>query len=65
MLGMQAAFIDIGAGKSGFISVEDVYEESFIEYMDMDEREKFRKNSFSIQEKLLQGQDVMVQVIKV
>ena len=29
--GMQAAFVDIGLNKSGFISAEDVQEESYFE----------------------------------
>jgi ribonuclease G len=62
--GMQAAFVDIGSGKSGFISVEDVYEESFMELIDIEERTKLKSNNQSIQEKLVQGQGVMVQVIK-
>jgi len=62
--GMQAAFVDIGSGKSGFISVEDVYEESFMDLIDIEERTKLKSNNQSIQEKLVQGQGVMVQVIK-
>ncbi len=62
--GMQAAFVDIGSGKSGFISVEDVYEDSFTDFLDIEDRKKIRSSNQSIQEKLVQGQDVMVQVIK-
>ncbi len=62
--GMQAAFVDIGSGKSGFISVEDVYGDTFLDLIDIDEPEKLKTNSKSIQDKLVQGQDVLVQVIK-
>jgi len=62
--GMQAAFVDIGSGKSGFISVEDVYEDSFSDFLDIEDRKKIKKNNQSIQDKLIQGQEVLVQVIK-
>lgn len=62
--GMQAAFVDIGSGKSGFISVEDVYEDSFAEFIDVENSKKLKKSKQSIQDKLVQGQDILVQVIK-
>ena len=62
--GMQAAFVDIGSGKSGFISVEDVYNDTFLDLIDAGEREKLKKRKNSIEDKLVQGQDVLVQVIK-
>lgn len=62
--GMQAAFVDIGSGKSGFISVEDVYEDSFADFMDDEDRKKLKNSKQSIQDKLIQGQDILVQVIK-
>ncbi|MGI9533356.1 MAG: Rne/Rng family ribonuclease [Thermodesulfobacteriota bacterium] len=63
--GMQAAFVDIGSGKSGFISVEDVYSESFYEYISEDEKSDLKaSNNYLIQEKLVQGQDIIVQVVK-
>lgn len=64
--GMQAAFVDIGAEKSGFISVEDVYEESFIELF-LDDKEQINENKESqqlIQDMLNEGQEVIVQAIK-
>ncbi|MGH7885093.1 MAG: Rne/Rng family ribonuclease [Thermodesulfobacteriota bacterium] len=63
--GMQAAFVEIGTKKAGFISVEDVYEESFIEFF-LDEKDfKQTKNSQQlIQDVLKEGQEVIVQVIK-
>ena len=62
--GMQAAFVDIGSGKSGFISVEDVYPDTILDLVDIEEPEKLKTNNKSIQDKLVQGQDVLVQVIK-
>ncbi len=62
--GMQAAFVDIGSGKSGFISVEDVYEDSFADFMDDEDRKNLKNSKQSIQDKLIQGQDILVQVIK-
>ena len=63
--GMQAAFVNIGSGKSGFISVEDIYHESFGEYMDEDEKSELKTSSSNlVQQKLVQGQDIIVQVVK-
>jgi len=62
--GMQAAFVDIGSGKAGFISVEDVYEDSFPDFIDIEDRKKLNTSRQSIQDKLVQGQDLIVQVIK-
>ena len=62
--GMQAAFVDIGSGKAGFISVEDVYDDSFPDFIDIEDRKKLKTSRQSIQDKLVQGQDLIVQVIK-
>lgn len=64
--GMQAAFVDIGIDKSGFISVEDVYEESLIEYFLEENEENIpeRKSKQLIQDILNENQEVIVQVIK-
>jgi ribonuclease G len=64
--GMQAAFIDLGLEKSGFISVEDVYEDSFLEFfLEEDEREHQKKRGkFPIQDMLREGQEVLIQVLK-
>lgn len=64
--GMQAAFVDIGLEKSGFISVEDVYEESLIEYFLEENEENIpeRKDKQLIQDILNEDQEVIVQVIK-
>ena len=67
--GMQAAFIDIGMDKSGFISVEDVQEDSLYEYFlegngeeSVQNLNKPQKNP--IQDILREGQHVLVQVLK-
>ena len=64
--GVQAAFVDIGTGKSGFLSAEDVYEESLIELFleEGDAPRPSRKNRQPIQDVLREGQEVMVQVVK-
>lgn len=64
--GMQAAFVGIGDGRSGFLSAEDVYEESLSElFLEEEETKKAsRKNHQPIQDVLRQGQEVMVQVTK-
>ncbi len=64
--GVQAAFVGIGDGRSGFLSAEDVYEESLSElFLEEEETKKVsRKNHQPIQKVLRQGQDVMVQVTK-
>ena len=67
--GMQAAFIDIGINKSGFISVEDVQEDSLYEYF-LDSGGEEAAQNFSkqqnnlIQDILREGQHVLVQVLK-
>ncbi|MCY3625152.1 MAG: Rne/Rng family ribonuclease [Candidatus Dadabacteria bacterium] len=64
--GVQAAFVGMGDGKSGFLSAEDVYEESLSElFLEEEETKKSsRKNHQPIQKVLRQGQEVMVQVTK-
>ena len=64
--GVQAAFVGMGNGRSGFLSAEDVYEESLSElFLEEDETSKAsRKNHQPIQDVLRQGQEVMVQVTK-
>ncbi len=67
--GMQAAFIDIGMDKSGFISVEDVQEETLYEYF-LDNVGEEAVQDFSnqhnnlIQDILREGQHLLVQVLK-
>lgn len=67
--GMQAAFIDIGINKSGFISVEDVQEDSlyefFLENNGEEAAQDFTKQQNNlIQDILREGQHVLVQVLK-
>jgi len=68
--GMQAAFVNIGLDKSGFISVEDVREDSLYEIFfesgeKAQEKPKLHKdNKNLIQDILREGQQVLVQVLK-
>lgn len=63
--GMQAAFIDIGLEKAGFISVEDVYEESILgDFIDHSESIKENNKKNLIQQILKERQEVIVQTIK-
>ena len=65
--GMQAAFIDIGLEKSGFISVEDVNEDSLYDlYFESGADEVDTKKDVKglIQDILREGQYVLVQVVK-
>ena len=59
--GMQAAFVDIGIEKAGFISSEDVYEESLIEnFIDISINGQNQKQSKQlIQDMLREGQEVL------
>ncbi|MEQ9617601.1 MAG: Rne/Rng family ribonuclease [Deltaproteobacteria bacterium] len=65
--GMQAAFVDIGLEKSGFISVEDVHEDSlfdfFLENGDTS-GQGAKQDKTLIQDILREGQHVLVQVLK-
>ena len=66
--GMQAAFIDIGINKSGFISVEDVQEDSLYEYFlekgEAAAQDFSKQQTNLIQDILREGQYVLVQVLK-
>ena len=67
--GMQAAFIDIGMDKSGFISVEDVQEETLYEYFldgtgDETAQDFKKQQNNLIQDILREGQHLLVQVLK-
>ena len=64
--GMQAAFIDLGIGKSGFISVEDVQEDSYSEFFleEEDLKTQKKKTKSLIQDLLREGQEVLVQCVK-
>lgn len=64
--GMQAAFIDLGLDRSGFISVEDVYEDIFLDlFLEEEESQsQKRRGKFLIQDVLREGQEVLIQVLK-
>ncbi len=64
--GMQAAFIELGLEKSGFISAEDVHEDSFVEFFLEEEEPQTQKKApkHLIQDVLREGQEVLVQVLK-
>jgi len=64
--GMQAAFINYGGEKAGFISAEDVYSDSFenIFLEQQDDIQDGHLPSYLIQDVLTQGQDVLVQILK-
>ncbi len=65
--GVQAAFVDIGGSQSGFLSAEDVYNESLGSEFFLQEEESSkdsRKNRQPIQQILRSGQEVMVQITK-
>ncbi len=65
--GMQAAFIEMGLEKSGFISVEDVTEDSFLDFFLGAEDEDSGENDWKqpiIQDILREGQELLVQIIK-
>ena len=65
--GMQAAFVDMGLEKSGFISVEDVHEDSLYDFFLENDGEGGHHKKHSrglIQDILREGQHVLVQVLK-
>lgn len=64
--GMQAAFINYGGDKAGFISAEDVYSDSFenIFLEQEDDIEDGQLPSYLIQDVLTEGQDILVQILK-
>lgn len=64
--GMQAAFIDLGLEKSGFISVEDVKEDLFVDFFIDEEETKAERRRFRhpIQDVLREGQEILVQALK-
>ncbi|HSG30692.1 MAG TPA: Rne/Rng family ribonuclease [Thermodesulfobacteriota bacterium] len=64
--GMQAAFVNYGGDKAGFISAEDVYSDSFenIFLEQQDDLEDGQLPSYLIQDVLTEGQDILVQILK-
>jgi ribonuclease G len=69
--GMQAAFVDIGIGKSGFLHVSDVTEEvsdsEFDDNHDVKPHPRSKalgRKQFHIEDQLKKGQEVLVQIAK-
>ena len=69
--GMQAAFVDIGLPKQGFLHVSDMSNELFDDDVEQDDnakkspKGKSRKSKLqTIQDQIDEGQEIMVQVIK-
>lgn len=64
--GMQAAFVDYGDDRAGFISAEDVYNDEF-ENIFLEQEDEIQKNKFNnylIQDVLREGQEILIQVLK-
>ncbi|MBN2290242.1 MAG: Rne/Rng family ribonuclease [Candidatus Glassbacteria bacterium] len=68
--GMQAAFVDIGLPKQGFLHISDIGNELFTKDVEQDaqaeeaEKKKRRRKIQTIQDQLKEGQEIMVQVTK-
>jgi len=69
--GMQAAFVDIGIGKSGFLHVSDVMEDvsdsEFDDNQDTKPSHRSRgsnRKQYHIEDQLKKGQEVLVQIAK-
>lgn len=65
--GIEAAFVDIGMDKNGFLHVSDVVDKASIKVLvpDFDEPVKFKKGRQpKIQDTLKMGEEIMVQVVK-
>ncbi len=71
--GMQAAFVDIGLGKNGFLYVTEIIPEQFDRYAEImgvgeeilsDQVEENLSSPTSIENLLKQGQEILVQVIR-
>lgn len=60
--GMQAAFVDIGQEKAAFLYVSDVYDENAV--VDDDGGRPRNRSTAPIEERLVEGQRVLVQVAK-
>ncbi len=61
---MKSAFIDIGCGRSGFLSLEDIPAKYFGEYINEDENSGMQTVGSIDYQELTEGQSVIVQVIK-
>lgn len=64
MRSMKAAFVDLGRGKSGFISLEDVSTKYFGEYLNENEDPEVKTAGSSGLQKFTEGQSIIVQIIK-
>src|SRR3990167_1039343 len=61
--GMDAAFVDLGTGKDGFLYVGDSLRSPFADELDIDTSDAGRRN-IHIGDVLKQGQEIIVQVVK-
>jgi ribonuclease G len=61
--GMQSAFVDLGLERDGFLHADDVLEDLTENLLDEEER-RGTNGRAPIEEKLHEGQDVIVQVLK-
>jgi len=57
---LQAAFVDIGTGKNGFLSFSEIHPE----YYSCDKAAQKHWKELNIQEVVKKGQDILVQVVK-
>jgi ribonuclease G len=65
--GMQSAFVELGLARDGFLYVDDVFEELDENLLTPEEQESARANNnrhAPIEERLKEGQDVLIQVVK-
>jgi ribonuclease G len=69
--GMQAAFVDIGIGKSGFLHVSDVTDEMSESEFEEDHEPKphprsrpLGRKQLHIEDQLKKGQEILVQIVK-
>ena len=63
--GMQSAFVDLGLERDGFLHAQDVLEELTENLLDEEERRATNgRPDAPIEDKLREGQDVIVQVLK-
>ena len=61
---IEAAFVDIGLKKNGFLHVSDVMPPTGGESSDIDVHNRHRRELYRIRDLLHQGQEVLVQVTK-
>src|SRR3990167_11145381 len=61
--GMDAAFVDLGTGKDGFLYVGDSLSSPFSDEIGIDPQDIHRKN-VNIEDVLRPGQEIIVQIVK-